>query len=161
MKTHNAVLIGFVCTLAAACADNLDIPQTNVTPVAVARLLDDTSPMPTVTLSGASALELTLDASKSRDPDGSIRSYRWLSATTLADLTVAESSNDAGAAEPTSARWVPDGEPADWPDDIEQPQIRLQTPGNYSFILWVIDDRGRISDPNTLTIQAISAAAEP
>ena len=156
MKT----LISFLCTLTAACADNLDIPETNVTPLAVARLLNDPSPMPSVTLSGTAALELTLDASKSRDPDGSIRSYRWLSATKLGDLTASDG-GDAGAEESTAARWVPDGEPADWPDDIEQPQIRLQAPGNYSFSLWVIDDRGRISDVSTLTIRVTSDAAEP
>ena len=54
-----------------AGADNLEVPETNVTPVAVARVLGDERLMPSFSFSGA-ALELTLDASMSHDLDGSI-----------------------------------------------------------------------------------------
>jgi hypothetical protein len=137
-----------LCSLAAACVDNLEVPETNVTPVAVARVLDDERVMPSFMFSGA-PLQLTLDASKSHDLDGTIARYRWLSATQLQDLA-APSGEDAGALEP--GRWVPEGEPTDWPDDVEQPSVRLPAPGMYSFTLWVTDDGGRVSDPATLTI---------
>jgi hypothetical protein len=66
---------------------------------------------------------------------------------------------DAGAAANTG-RWVPEGEQTDWPEDVERPSVRLPGPGKYSFALWVTDDRGRISDPNTLTIE-VSTGAGP
>jgi hypothetical protein len=83
MKTHKVMVVSFGCALAVACADNLQVPETNVTPVAVARVLDDERVMPSFKLEGA-ALELTLDGSQSHDPDGSIRSHRWLRHRTLA-----------------------------------------------------------------------------
>lgn len=135
-----------VSCVVVACADNLEVPETNVTPVAVARVLGDDRLMPSFSFAG-SPLELTLDASMSHDIDGSIASYRWLSATQLQDFTPEA---DAGPVDPR--RWVPEGEPADWPDDVQQPSVRLPGPGRYSFTVWVTDDGGRISDPSTLTI---------
>jgi hypothetical protein len=117
--------------LACGCADNLQIDDTNLKPTAVARVLGDPQ-----------LGELRLDGSASSDPDGSIRVYRWLSATPLAD-------DDAGANE----RWVPSGAPADWPDDVVQPKLTLAAAGTYAFTLWVIDDRGLVSDPSHLTVQ--------
>ena len=139
MNTTSLVFVSCFAVACAACADNLEVPETNVTPVAVARLLDDDRVMPSVT-----ALELTLDASKSTDLDGSIASYRWLSATQLQDA-------DGGPAE--AKRWVPEGERPDWPEDVQRPVVRLPGPGSYSFALWVTDDGGRVSDPSTLTIE--------
>ena len=139
----NTASLVVVSCLVAACADNLEVPETNVTPVAVARVLDDDRIMPSFSFSGPT-LELTLDASQSRDLDGSIASYRWLSATQLQD-------SDAGPVDPK--RWVPEGERADWPEDVQQPIVRLPAPGTYSFSLWVTDDGGRVSDPSTLTIE--------
>jgi hypothetical protein len=142
MNTSRLVIVSCLA-LAVACVDNLQTPETNVTPVAAARVLDDERVMPSFSFT-APALELTLDASKSRDLDGSIAGYRWLSATQLQDA-------DAGPVD--ARRWVPDGEPADWPEDVQQPSVRLPGPGSYSFMLWVTDDGGRISDPSTLTIE--------
>lgn len=149
MNTRSVVM---VFCFAAACADNLEVPETNVTPVAVARVLGDDRIMPSFAFSGA-ALELTLDASKSHDLDGSVAKYRWLSATQLQDLAAASGGDtvDAGPSDP--GRWVPEGEPAEWPDDVQQPSVRLPGPGNYAFVVWVTDDGGRVSDPNTLTIE--------
>ena len=135
------------CALAAACADNLQVPDTNVTPVAVARILNDDRKDPSVTLSGAS-VTVMLDGSRSRDPDGSIRTYRWLSATTRGDGEL-----DAGASR--GGRWVPDGASPDWPDDVMQPPVTLPAAGDYAFTLWVIDDRGHISDPSTISLRVV------
>jgi len=144
MNTTSFVMVS---CLAAACVDNLEVPETNVTPVAVARVLDDERLLPSFSFPG-SALELTLDASKSSDLDGTVASYRWLSATVLQDLSA-----DADAGPAGTGRWVPEGERADWPDDVQQPIVRLPGPGRYSFALWVTDERGRVSDPSTLTIE--------
>jgi hypothetical protein len=158
MNTYSALIVSL---LAAACVDNLQTPETNVTPVAVARVLDDDRVMPSFSFEG-SPLELTLDASKSTDLDGTIASYRWLSATQLPSSGAGSggSGGAAGAAGAAGAggasapgRWVPEGEAADWPEDVERPRVSLPAPGTYSFVVWVTDNGGRISDPNTLTIE--------
>lgn len=166
MTMQRASLVVVVCALADACADNLQIPETNVTPVAVARVLDDDRLMPTFEYTGT-PVEITLDGSLSADPDGAIRTYRWLSATRASDVTAAwpsdesgqgdttERDSDAGSAEMPSGRWVPEGAGKDWPDDVVRPVVRLPLPGTYGFTLWVIDDRGRISDPSSLTLQLV------
>ena len=143
------IVSSLAAAAAAACADNLEVPETNVTPVAVARVQGDERLMPSFSFSGAS-LELTLDASKSHDLDGSIASYRWLSATELQDLAQ-DTNTDAGPLD--TGRWVPGGERADWPDDVQQPSVSLPGPGKYFFTVWVTDDGGRVSDPSTLTIE--------
>ena len=150
MKTSPVMLL---CALLGSCADNLQVPDTNVTPVAVARALADNPTNPVYTFTGR-PVSVTLDASQSHDPDGSIRSYRWLSATTAGRLGV--EADDAGAAmsgKPESDRWLPPGAPADWPEDVLQPQLSLPDVGDYAFTLWVIDDRGRISEPSTIRVR--------
>jgi len=146
-----------------ACADNLLIPPTNVTPVAVARLLDDDSPNPTVEVDAPDApLELTLDASESRDPDGQIQTYRWLSASLASGFGQADE-QDAGPAEPSVVadagvfgRWMPEGAAEGWPEDVMRPVVELPGVGTYAFTLWVIDDRGRVSEPSTLSIEVVA-----
>jgi hypothetical protein len=56
-------------------------------------------------------------------------------------------------------RWLPEGKGPDWPEDTVQPEVTLDR-GVYYFTLWVIDDRGTVSDPSTVTI-TIGAAATP
>lgn len=162
MHNHKAIVVSCACALALGCADNLKVPETNVTPVAVARVLDDERLMPSFPFNGES-LELTLDGSQSHDADGSISKYRWLSATTPSDLEPDAGSGGetaaAGAKARGPGRWIPDGEATDWPDDVKRPSVRLRAPGKYSFALWVTDERGRISDPTTLTIEVLEGAA--
>lgn len=67
---------------------------------------------------------VTLDGSGSRDPDGSIVRYSWFS-------------NDAAAA--------PD------PDDVVQPTLSLEM-GWHSFTLWVVDDHGHTSAPDSVVV---------
>lgn len=150
MHTLTRPIALLLCGLGASCADNLQVPYTNVAPVAVAAIQNDSRKDASFTL-GAQPLSLTLDASRSRDVDGSIRAYRWLSATTpdRVGSLEADASLDAGA----HGRWVPQGATADWPDDVVQPQITLSEVGEYAFTLWVIDDRGRISDPSTISLR--------
>jgi outer membrane receptor protein involved in Fe transport len=50
-------------------------------------------------------------------------------------------------------RWVPEGAAKDWPEDVMQPEVTLPNVGNYAFTLWVTDDRGRISDPSTISVR--------
>jgi hypothetical protein len=50
-----------------------------------------------------------------------------------------------------SRRWVPPGSPPDWPDDVAMPQVMLDM-GIWSFTLWVTDDKGAISTPDTIKI---------
>lgn len=138
-----------LAALGGACADNLLI-KNSLKPVAAARVLGDTNVRPSIPFTGA-PMELTLDGTGSSDPDGSIRVYRWASATPQQRTTLDE---DAGAdALLMHRRWVPDGSEADWPEDIAQPQVTLPAAGSYGFTLWVIDDQGLVSDPSTLIVE--------
>lgn len=162
--------------LTAACADNLAIPEANITPIADARIVGSDSHSPSVDFSG-SKVAVTLDGSHSHDADGSIATYRWLSATLAPGHTAANggsggSSTGAAGMSMTSAagsgggmstsegnRWIPAGEKPGWPDDVEQPTVMLDE-GVWSFTLWVIDNRGKISDPSTVTI-TVSPPLDP
>ena len=153
MKTHITPLMLMCTVLAFGCADNLQVPLTNVTPVAVARVMDDSRGDPVVTFSGK-PVTVRLDGSQSRDPDGEIRKYRWLSATSPNMVGVTDdamSGLDAGSV--AHDRWVPEGAAKDWPEDVMQPEVTLPNVGNYAFTLWVTDDRGRISDPSTISVR--------
>lgn len=76
---------------------------------------------------------VTLDGSDSSDPDGRIRSYRWLSA----DVT----EQDAGGIE----RIGPEV------DAVAKPKVKLSE-GVWTFTLWVEDDRGLYSAPDSVVI---------
>lgn len=161
MDKQTATLVLLLHALAGACADNLQIPATNVTPVAVARVLGDDSPEPNITFSGA-PVAVTLDGSGSLDPDGSIQTYRWLSATTAASRAqvdnvpdASQSNEDAGSDQPAGGRWIPEGASPGWPDDVAQPVVSLPSVGTYAFTLWVVDDGGRVSDPSTVVIHLV------
>jgi hypothetical protein len=148
MHTLTRPIVLLCCGLGVSCADNLQVPYTNVTPVAVASILNDARKDASFTL-GDQPVSVTLDASMSRDLDGEVRTYRWLSATT--PDRVGSLLDDAGA----HGRWVPEGAAADWPDDVIRPEITLSEPGDYAFTLWVVDDRGRISDPSTISLRVV------
>jgi hypothetical protein len=86
---------------------------------------------------GGMATLVTLDGSGSTDPDGRITAWRWWSGTARAD-------GDAGVA-------LPAGESADWPADVEKPEVMLPE-GVWTFSLWVIDDAGAVSKPAVVKI---------
>ena len=114
---------------AAASAACRDAPlaenvETNMAPIAHAgdmQMLDY----------GGSPVTATLDGSRSSDADGTIVTYRWLSAVAAADGGMGRGGLD--------------------PDDEVSPTLTLDA-GSWSFTLFVIDDDGGISQPSTVTI---------
>jgi hypothetical protein len=129
---------------AGACRPNPLIPEGNKLPVANA------GPNQVVDYAGA-PVAITLDGSGSSDADGVIRHYQWLSATPLAP----DEDSDGGAGEevvPAGGRVIPPGEPIGWPEDVVSPMVTLDQ-GVHYFTLWVTDDRGAMSPPDTVEIR--------
>jgi len=143
-------LVAWLVLGTAYCQDEggLLVPDRGVIPRAVARLKDHEEKLVMIAYAGE-PVRLTLDGSHSADPDGRILKFRWLSGTRSQPTAAA----GAGAAGSGSGRGraVPEGETPDWPADVEQPEVTLDA-GNYAFTLWVTDDRGLVSAPDTLTI---------
>lgn len=154
MAIHSrTVLVVTFVVVSSGCRVDPTIKPANVPPVADARVLRDGKSVDENT--GADALKfdysgmpvaVTLDGSKSSDPDGTVVKYRWLSGTLAPDGGI-PLPNGAGA----SRRWVPPGESPDWPDDVVSPQVELDK-GIWAFTLWVTDDGGAISTPDTVKI---------
>lgn len=137
------------CILFIACQDEggLLVPDRGLVPRADARVLGHDEKAVIIAYEGQ-AVTLSLDASHSKDPDGSLAKFRWLSATASA------------AAGSGALRSVPEGAEPSWPDDVEQPQVTLEE-GSYAFSLWVIDDRGLVSAPDTIRIEVGQGTSEP
>jgi hypothetical protein len=137
------------------CGKDLEINSTNQAPIADARIVRDGQSVNGQGDGGAAALTfpftgtpvaVTLDASHSSDPDGTVASYRWLSGT-LAPEGGTELPGEGGVMH----RWAPAGSPPNWPGDAVRPQVELGE-GIWSFTLWVVDNEGAISAPSTITI---------
>jgi hypothetical protein len=164
------VTLGFGL-LALACQPNLGVPPGNRVPMADARVLGKEGQNVTVdyTGMGGAPIRITLDGQHSKDPDGTIKKYRWLSGrrapgTGGAAGGAAAGSSGGAAGRPATTdadggtddmwveqRWVPSGAPGDWPEDVMQPIVELGE-GDYTFVLWVEDDRSVQSLPSTLKI---------
>jgi len=134
---------------ALGCSDEALIREFNDVPLAVATVYDpisgatlDVAPdggLAPLTFPYAGApVRIILDARGSRDPDGQITSYRWLSGTRTPDGGV-------------PGRLVPAGQPVDWPADEVMPAVELG-PGLWTFTLWVRDERDAWSVPDTLRV---------
>jgi hypothetical protein len=160
-------LFSLLALLAAnGCDPSLGVPEGNRPPTADARVLGMDGQNAVVDYMGA-PVEVTLDGSHSKDPEGGIKVYRWLSGTTkpgsggAAGSPAAGSGGSAGMAAadedggtaPAGGgdRWVPSGAPKDWPEDVQQPKVMLPE-GDYVFVLWVEDEKGVISMPSTLKV---------
>jgi hypothetical protein len=115
--------------LGSGCREDPLVDSINVAPVANAGpdQADE---------SGAATVTVVLDGSGSTDSDGHIESWHWFSAS---------SGPDGGVA-------LPPGEESTWPEDVANPQVELPE-GAYTFSLWVVDERGAVSEPDTVQIQ--------
>jgi hypothetical protein len=149
--------------LVLACHTDLAILPANQIPIADARVLRNGESYNARMDGGAAELKfafsgspvmVTLDGTHSYDPDGTIVAYRWLSGTLAGDGGAPQPS-DGG----TRLRFVPDGAPPNWPGTSAQPQVELGQ-GIWSFSLWVVDDQGAISQPDTLKI-TVGAVVDP
>jgi len=147
---------------ASACEESLGVPEGNRLPIARATVLGaDGGSSASFDYEG-SPVRITLDGSGSSDPDGKIARYRWLSGNLRTGTgaaggggsgSVPADDADGGSDLELSAtlRWVPDGEQPNWPADVAQPVVELGE-GTFTFVLWVVDDGGAVSDPVTLQI---------
>ena len=181
MARRSILLACTLAALCAACSDNPVIPdEPNRRPVADARIRVDGKALDEHVDGGAEALkvplaagtdsvEVTLDATKSTDADGKVTTYRWLSATSVPDGGIGALSYMMGeTVKNAGGRYVPESElgaapgarkgVADWPEDVERPKVELGE-GAWSFSLWVTDDDGAISNPDTITILVGEAAS--
>lgn len=160
-----AALSCLLCTFfGSSCQGEggLLVPDRGVIPRADARVRGHEGKMVMIPYAGEPVM-LTLDASQSRDPDGRIAKFRWLSGTrekpAAAAGAPAPAAGSGGPAAPRP-RIVPEDAQLNWPDDIEQPQVTLDR-GSYAFTLWVTDDRGLVSAPDTLRIEVGSLSYRP
>jgi hypothetical protein len=161
IRAHIAIFAA--AAAASGCHADLSITPANQIPIADARVIRDGKSVNARTDGGAAALtfdfsgtpvRITLDGSHSYDPDGTIVAYHWLSATPAPEGGM-PLPNDAGVLN----RRIPPGAAPNWPGEVMQPQVDLGE-GIWSFALWVVDDGGAISSPDTIKI-TIGAAVDP
>jgi hypothetical protein len=129
-----------LCLALAGCFEQVVVDPNNA-PVALARAVDPATNMPVagmvqVPYNGAPAT-VTLDGMGSTDDDGHITRYQWQSG---------NSDPDAGM-----SRSVPAGEAMDWPADRGRTDVALEQ-GQWTFVLYVQDDKGVYSDPDTIVV---------
>jgi hypothetical protein len=145
------VTFGLALSLAAiGCRNDPLIKPANRQPIAVAQVIKDGKPVDGATKdkamltfpSNGQPVAVTLDATASFDPDGSIKSYRWLSGTPAPD----------GGMPPRVAI-------TGLPSTASQPQLMLGE-GDWTFDLWVGDNHGLLSDVDTISIH-VGALVDP
>ena len=144
--SYTAPLLAALCAAALGCRETYVAESNNRIPVAVAHVIDSSGKSvdssanagfgPRFQLQG-STVEVTLDGSESSDMDGTIAAYRWISG--------------AGQGDEDAGRELAPGEKAGWPADEAKPKVKL-TEGAWSFTLWVTDNKGNISDPDTVKL---------
>lgn len=125
-----------------------DTLDTNRVPLARARAVGSTGEVVDETSDGGVAalmfefdgdpVEVTLDGTASTDLDGEVASYDW--------RYVAPES-DAGVPEKGFWNQVPSLDPK----NVARPKLMLPK-GTHIFTLWVTDDDGAVSKPDTITV---------
>ena len=160
MNSTRAALLALLAlfTLLASCKQSVVIDEPNKRPIADARAiwrdmsLDETIDAGPDGLKfefdGTTPIEITLDGSPSTDADGKIVKYEWHSATPA---------GDGGPAD--ELRMVPNGDGA-WPADEMKPTVTITAAGVYQFALWVHDNKGATSEPDTIKI-TVGNAVDP
>jgi hypothetical protein len=144
MSTRSQIAtFGFSLVLAAAgCRNDPLIKPANRQPIAVARVINNGMPVAADSKDPAALafafmgqpVTVTLDATASFDPDGSIKGYRWLSGT---------AAPDGGAPHRLAVMGLP--------SNVAQPPVTLGE-GAWTFSLWVTDNHDLISDVATISI---------
>jgi hypothetical protein len=136
MTTERCILLSLLVLLTAgassSCRDTplaVNVRANNKTPVANA------GENQMLDFDGA-PVTVTLDASLSTDSDGTIVEYRWLSGLDVDGGVIGRGGID--------------------PDDEVSPTLTLGA-GTWEFTLFVIDNEGEVSSPDTVTIQVGSA----
>lgn len=155
-STQLAVIVPVAFVLAAiagsGCRETPLVPDSNQTPIADAQFINAVGmsvdevvgkgmdPNALIIPFNGQPVAVTLNGSASKD-DGKITKYQWLS-------------GDKGMA--TGPKRGMD------PMDIAQPVVTLGQ-GTFTFVLWVTDDQGVVSQPNSvmLTVGAIDPANDP
>lgn len=128
----HSLLVVLTAGASASCRDTplaVNVRANNQTPVANAG-------EPQMFELNGSPVAVTLDGSLSTDSDGTIVTYRWLSGLDVDGGVVGRGGVD--------------------PDDVKSPTLMLGA-GTWEFTLFVIDDDGEVSSPDTVTIQVGSA----
>jgi len=151
MNRHNAITTASIlCALLAAqgCLKDETL-DTNRVPIAHARAVGNNGEVVDATVDGGVAalmfmfdgdpIEVTLDGTASTDLDGEVASYDWRYVAPAADGGV-----------PASGFWsqVPSLDP----NDVARPKVLLPM-GTHTFTLWVTDDDGAVSVPDSITIK--------
>jgi len=153
-----AGLLAVALAFATGCRENPIVPDGNKLPFANAGfdLQVDYAGTPVTVM---------LDGTMSTD-DGVIDRYLWFSATPLSlgdedagippgmgalSYTTSMANNNSVTVT-GGGRFVPVGQRADWPDDVAQPMVTLDR-GLYTFALWVRDDVGVVSEPDTVIVR--------
>ena len=154
MRLVRLALLGALLT--ASCGYDPLVGEFNDEPLAVAQasvdghLLEEERDGALAVIPFADApVTVTLDGSGSRDSNGKIVAYRWLSATRIGDAGAPRPwTLDAGAPE-SFWRWTPPDKALPWPASVVSPTVELGE-GTWAFTLWVVDDQGAWSGPDTV-----------
>lgn len=150
MRFSKSVALAVALVALLGCRQSDAVKESNLYPEAQAEVIgNDGFVVATETFELAGdTVEVTLVGDASKDGDGHIVEYQWLSATS--QMT------DAGMALPGTRR-IAEGAAVGWPADEPNPKVVL-TEGVWKFSLWVTDDRGAVSQPDVVTVTVVPAA---
>lgn len=139
--------VAALCLGILACRQQ-DLVDPNDAPIADARAVDPATNMAVEGMlevaSAGEPVTITLDGTQSRDAQGPVAVYRWLSATMDADAGL--------------SRVVATGQTVDWPADTARVDVVLDQ-GEWVFNLWAGDEQGNFSLPDTIKVKV--GAADP